>query len=325
MKEKFKFTFNLALLVIWAVLFAGIAVKAPGFLSYNYIVNVMLRNIVEIGMVALPMTLIIITGGIDLSVGNTMVLAAMLGGMAAAKASDIAGVLVTLLTGAVCGLLNGVLIAKAKISAMVTTLASMFLYLGMARGVSHGDSVYSYTFSEYMGTMSFLGIPLQIWLYVLLALCFTVLLKKTAFGRKLYSIGLNPHATKYAGVNTEKILVIIYVLCGMICALVAFIFLGRFTSVKYDAGTNFNLKVITVVVLGGTSINGGIGDMKGTIIGTLIIATLNSGLTVLDIPIDVQTIVQGAVLIIALISYAVVNNRARKKRIIKVEAPDALS
>ncbi len=93
---------------------------------------------------------------------------------------------------------------------------------------------------------------------------------------------------------------------GVICALAGLIFLGRFTSVKYDAGTNFNLNVITIVVLGGTSINGGIGNMKGTVLATLIIATLNSGLTALNIPIDVQTIVQGVVLMIALIAYAIV-------------------
>ena len=114
--------------------------------------------------------------------------------------------------------------------------------------------------------------------------------------------------------------ILIYVICGLICALAAFIWLGRFTSVKYDAGTSFNLKVITVVVLGGTSINGGIGDMKGTVLGTLIIATLNSGLTVLNIPIDVQTIVQGVVLMIALIAYAFVNSKAKKMKIIAVSA-----
>ena len=114
--------------------------------------------------------------------------------------------------------------------------------------------------------------------------------------------------------KTDKILIGIYALTGVICALAALIWLGRFTSVKYDAGTNFNLKVITVVVLGGTSINGGIGDMKGTILGTLIIATLNSGLTVLNIPIDVQTIVQGAVLMVALIAYAVLNGPGEEEK-----------
>lgn len=319
-KKKFKFTFNKALFLIWILIFVGIAIKSPAFLSSSYIIGVMLRNIVEIGMVALPMTLIIITGGIDLSVGNTMVLASMLGGLAYLKGGTLIAVLVTLLTGAVCGLINGIIIAKVKISAMVTTLATMYLYLGLARGLSKGDSVYSYGFAEALGTKTLLGVPVQIWIYLILAVIFIVLLGYTAMGRKLYGIGLNDNASKYAGIPTEKIQIMIYTLCGIVCALAAFIWLGRFTSVKYDAGTNFNLKVITIVVLGGTSINGGIGDMKGTVLATLIIATLNSGLTVMNIPIDVQTIVQGVVLIIALVACTIVNVRSKQKKIIKLDA-----
>lgn len=314
-----KLTFNLALFLIWVVIFAVISIRSPSFLAPNYIINVMLRNIVEIGMVALAMTLIIITGGIDLSVGSTLVLSAMLGGMAAASLGTVAGVIVTLAVGAACGLLNGVLIAKVNISPMVTTLATMFLYLGLARGISHGESVYSYPFTGFMGNMSMAGIPLQIWMYAVLAVLFTILLSRTATGRRLYSIGLNSNAARYSGIDVNRHIILIYILCGLICALASFIWLGRFTSIKYDAGTSFNLKVITVVVLGGTSINGGVGDMKGTILGTLIIATLNSGLTVMNIPIDVQTVVQGGVLIAALISYAILGERAKKKRIIKVE------
>ncbi|MDY3919159.1 MAG: ABC transporter permease [Candidatus Limivivens sp.] len=317
--KKFKFSFNLALFLIWLVLFVFIAFKAPNFLKPNYLISVMLRNIIEIGMVALPMTLIIITGGIDLSVGNILVLSCMLGGMAAGAAGSVAGVIVTLLVGIACGVLNGVIISKVKISPMVTTLATMYLYLGLARGITKGDSIYAYDFAAFMGNTVILGLPIQIWLYIILAVIFVYLLSKTTLGRKIYSLGLNSNAAKYAGVDADKILIGLYALAGLICALAAFIWLGRFTSVKYDAGTNFNLKVITVVVLGGTSINGGIGDMKGTILGTLIIATLNSGLTVLNIPIDVQTIVQGVVLMIALISYALLNERAKKKKIIKVE------
>ena len=172
--KKFKFTYNLVLFIIWIILFTTIAFLNPSFLSANYIVNVMLRNIVEIALVALPMTLIIISGGIDLSVGNTMVLAATLGGMAAASFGDIGAIVVTLVTGLVCGYFNGVLIAKIKISPMVTTLATMYLYLGLARGISKGDSIYSYGFSEVMGNISIIGIPMQILLYILLAVIFAL-------------------------------------------------------------------------------------------------------------------------------------------------------
>lgn len=318
--KKFKFTYNTALFLIWIIIFAFIGIKAPNFLKPNYLVNVMLKNIVEKGIVALPMTLIIITAGIDLSVGNILVLSCMLGAMAAGVVGEIPALFISLLVGAVCGILNGLIISKVKISPMVTTLATMYLYLGLARGLSEGESVYSYGITTALGTTKIAGFfPVQIVLFLVLAILFVYLLHSTAWGRKLYAVGLNPNAAEYAGINTNKLIMQIYTITGIISALAGLIFLGRFTSVKYDAGTNFNLNVITIVVLGGTSINGGVGNMKGTLLATLIIATLNSGLTVLNIPIDVQTIVQGVVLMIALIAYAVVGVRSKKKKILSVE------
>lgn len=317
--SRFKFTFNLALVAILFALIVIIAAINSVFLSFDYLVEVMLRNIVEIGMMALPVTLIVITGGIDLSVGSTMILSAMIGGFAAASGGSAAGVAATLLTGAVCGLFNGVLISRLKISPLVTTLATMYLYMGIARSISKGDSVYSYGASKWMGTTDLGGVPIQIFFYILLAALFWFLLAKTTLGRKLFGIGLNENATKYSGINTELVKLSIYLISGVVCALAGLIWLGRFTSVKYDAGTSLNLKVVTVVVLGGTSILGGIGDMKGTILATLIMAVLNSGLTVLNIPIDTQTIVHGCILVISLVAYSILTRRLRESRIIEVK------
>lgn len=315
-----KFSFNKALMILFAVLFIVIASLNSAFLSPDYLVGVMLRNIVEIGIIALPVTLIIITGGIDLSVGSTLVLSAMMGGIAAKQfSSSITGMIVTLVTGALCGLINGLIIAKLKISPLVTTLATMYLFMGIARGLSTGDSVYSYKLSDFFGTTTIAGVPMQIFIYIALAIVFTILLSKGTLGRKLYGIGLNENAVKYSGIDTDKVKILIYVLSGLMCAIAALIWLGRFTSIKYDAGTSLGLKVVTVIVLGGTSILGGFGDMKGTIIGTLIIALLNSGLTVLNIPIDMQTIVNGLVLVVSLIAYSIINENAKTKRIMAVK------
>lgn len=317
MKKQIKLSFNRVLFLIWVVIFAAISIMAPSFLKPNYIINTMLRNIIEIGMIALPMTLIIITGGIDLSVGNMMILCSVFGGTAAAKFGNLVGILVVLLAGLACGLVNGLIIAKAKISEMVTTLATMYLFMGLARGYSEGASVYTFDLASWMGNTIVLGLPVQIWFYVILAIIFVLLLHKTGFGRKLYAIGLNRNATRYAGIPVERIQIMLYALCGLVCAFASFIYLGRFSSVKYDSGANFNLKVITVVVLGGTSIAGGSGDMRGTIIATLIIATLNSGLTVLNIPIATQTVVQGGVLLVALTAFSLMNlSKGRKKVIV---------
>ncbi|MFP3042306.1 ABC transporter permease [Treponema primitia] len=319
-RKKLKFTFTWALIILLLALFVGIACINNVFLSFDYLVGVMLRNIVEIGMMALAVTLIVITGGIDLSVGSIMVLSAMIGGIAAARGGNVLGVSAALLTGIACGLFNGFLIARIKISPLVTTLATMYLYMGLARSFSHGDSVYSYPASQWLGSTDVGGwVPVQIFFYVILALVFWFILAKTTLGRKLIGIGLNENATMFSGVNTRRVKMIIYVLSGLICAFAGLIWLGRFTSIKYDAGTSLGLKVVTIIVLGGTSIMGGIGDMKGTILATLIIAVLNSGLTVLNIPIAAQTIVHGLILVISLVSYFILNNRVTRSRIVKIK------
>ncbi|GHV79599.1 ribose ABC transporter permease [Spirochaetia bacterium] len=320
-RKKLTFTFTGALIVILCVLFVGIACINRVFLSFDYLVGVMLRNIVEIGMMSLAVTLIIITGGIDLSVGSTMVLSAMIGGIAAAQGGNVLGVSAALLTGIACGLFNGFLIARIKISPLVTTLATMYLYMGLARSFSHGDSVYSYPASQWLGATDVGGyVPVQIFFYIILALVFWFILAKTTLGRKLVGIGLNENATMFSGVNTRRVKMIIYTVSGLVCAFAGLIWLGRFTSIKYDAGSSLGLKVVTVIVLGGTSIMGGIGDMKGTILATLIIAVLNSGLTVLNIPIAAQTIVHGLILVISLVSYFILNNRVIKSRIVAVKS-----
>jgi ribose/xylose/arabinose/galactoside ABC-type transport system permease subunit len=297
----------------------GISAINNVFLSFDYLVGVMLRNIVEIGMMALAVTLIIVTGGIDLSVGSTLVLSSMIGGIAALHGGSALGVIAALLTGAACGFFNGFLIAKIKISPLVTTLATMYLYMGLARSISLGDSIYSYPASEWLGYSEIAYIPLQIFYYAVLAFIFWFILAKTTLGRKIYAIGLNENATNFCGVNTGRIKILIYTLSGLLCGFAGLIWLGRFTSVKYDAGTSLGLKVVTIIVLGGTSIMGGSGDMKGTILATLIIAVLNSGLTVLNIPIAAQTIVHGVILVISLVSYFILNKRLKKSRIAELK------
>ena len=313
MKKKFGQStyFDLALLVILLISFLGIASQNAVFLSRDYVIGVVLKNAIEIGFMALPMTIIIITGGIDLSCGNIMVLSSMLGGMAAVKSGSIVGILVTLSVGVLCGLLNGIVITKVRVPAMITTLATMYLYLGIARGISKGDSVCSYGATSFLGNEMVLGIPIQIYFYIVVAIIFVMILQKSTYGRKIFAIGLNEGATRYSGINTDKVILLAYVMEGVMASLAAMTWIGRFTSLKYDAGTNMHMKVITVVVLGGTSIMGGVGDMKGTIIATLIIAVMTSGLTVMGIPYDAQTIVQGVVLLISLTAYTLIGMRGK--------------
>lgn len=318
---KVKLTFNRALLALMLVLFATISIINSNFLYPDYLIGVMVRNIIEIGMMALPLTLIIITGGIDLSVGSIMVLSAMTGGMTAAQTgSSTLGLIVTLLTGLTCGTFNGILITKFRISPLIATLATMYLFMGVARGLSIGDSVYSYAASAFLGNSELFGLPIQIYFYILLAVIFYLVQAKTTYGRVLYGIGLNENASLYSGIRVNLVKVSLYAISGLVCAFSSLIWLGRFTSIKFDAGASLNLKVVTVVVLGGTSILGGTGEVSSTVIATMIVAILNSGLTVLNIPIDTQIIVQGMVLIVSLIAYSLINERIRKRSVIKPDA-----
>lgn len=319
-KKRSALSFNSSLLIIFIALFVAIGSINHNFFNPNYIVNVMLKNIIEIGLVALPLTLIIITSGIDLSVGSIMILSAIAGGIAAVHLGSAPAIIIGLAVGVGCGLINGLVIAKLKISPLVTTLATLFLFRGIAKGITSGDSVYSYDFTTFMGNQTLFGLPISIIIYVVIAVLFCVILSKTTLGRSLFAIGFNENATRYSGIKVDKVLITIYALCGLLCAVAAFIYLGRFTSVKFDVANTLNLKIITVVVLGGTSINGGIGDMKGTILATLIIGVLNSGLTVLNIPIDVQTIINGIVLVISLIVYSILIEKEKSKRILEVTA-----
>jgi ribose/xylose/arabinose/galactoside ABC-type transport system permease subunit len=327
MKTRFKFTFTWALAVIFVVLFAGIGMINPVFFMPSYVLEVMLRNIVELGLMGLTSTLIIITGGIDLSMGSELVLSAMVSGLAAKAVetagggamASVVGVVVCLAVGAACGFFNGVLIAKIKISPLVATLATMYLYKGLARSFSHGDSVYAFPASTWLGNTEIGFFYLQILYFAIFAVIFWFILSRMTLGRKLYAIGLNEDAARFSGVNTDKVKLVIYTMSGLMAAFAALIWLGRFTSIKYDAGDSLALKVVTIVVLGGTSIMGGVGTMQGTILGALIIAALNSGLTVLNMPIAAQNIVQGVVLAISLVVYFVLNQRALRNRVIRIE------
>jgi ribose transport system permease protein/rhamnose transport system permease protein len=323
-KRRFGLNFNLALLIILIALVAIIGSVNPTFVTYNYMMSVVVKNIMEIGLMALPMTLIVITAGIDLSVGSIMIFSAIAGGMAAASMGDGAGILVTMAVGVACGLMNGLIIVKLKINALITTLATFFLFRGIAKGMTAGDSVYSYDFTTLVGNKTIGGVPLVLIVFVVAAVVFTLLLSKTGFGRSLYALGLNENATRYSGIKADRTLILIYVISGVICALAAYFYLGRFSSVKFDVANSMNLKVVTVIVLGGTSILGGVGDMRGTIIAVFIIAVLNSGLTVMNIPIDVQTIIQGTVLIISLIVYSILGERAKRRRILEVGRGDGV-
>jgi rhamnose transport system permease protein len=260
------------------------------------------RLSVEIGLLALAMTLVIITGGIDLSVGSLMGLSAVLFGKMWRDAGLPVGVaaLGTLGVGAAAGALNGLLITRGRIPPLIVTLGSYSLFRGLAEGITEGVDNFTHFPASflYLGQGYFLGgFPVQLPLFVVAAVGFWLLLHRTTVGREVYAIGLSPEGARYAGIPVGRRVGLVYLLSGLVSSLAAVIYVARLGQAKADAGTGYELLAITAVVLGGTSIFGGRGSIHGTLLGLFAIAVLQTGLLLADLPRELAGILTGALLL----------------------------
>jgi rhamnose transport system permease protein len=260
----------------------------------------MTRHMVEVGLVALPMTLVILTAGIDLSPGSTMGLASVILGLAWRAGLPIgAAAGLALLTAAACGALNGVLVAGARLPALIVTIATLAIYRGIALGLGRGGDVSGYPESFYMLGQSYVGgwVPAQTLLFAALAGAAALFLDRTAAGRSLRAVGANEASARLSGVPTARYHFLVYTLTGLMAGLAAVIYAARVSTAKSDAGAGLELDAITAVVLGGTSISGGEGGIGGTVLGLLLITALTHGLTLARVPSDRQAVLLGLILI----------------------------
>jgi ribose/xylose/arabinose/galactoside ABC-type transport system permease subunit len=315
---RFRFTYNWALLVITLLLFMIFGIMNSTFFTYYYIMET-IKTVIEIAIMSLPITMIIIMGGIDFSMSSTLILSAVCGGIVGGWTNPLIGLVAALIVGVLCGIFNGFLIAKLNLPPLVTTLATMYLIKGVAEGItmgipSVGVSISANSITTYLGTGNILGVPVSIWLFAVLAVIFHLLLSKTYFGRIIYAIGLNENSTKFAGIDTVKIKFIMYGLGGLMFAIAGTVFIGRFSAVKFDAADPLLFQVIIAVVLGGTNIAGGYGNIKGTILGVLIIGVLTGGMNVLFVPQTQQKIILGVMLIVCLILNTVVDDITKRRK-----------
>jgi ribose/xylose/arabinose/galactoside ABC-type transport system permease subunit len=264
------------------------------------------RHSVEIGLLALAMTPIILTGGIDLSVGSLLGLCAILFGKLWRDAGlplPIAAAC-TFGIGALAGGLNASLITWLRLPPLIVTLGTFSLFRGLAEAITHGAD----TFTDFpaaflhLGQERLLGLPTQAWLFIAMAVVVWLLVHRTTFGRSFRAIGFAPEGARYAGIPVERRLAMVYVLAGVTAALAAIIYTARLGQAKADAGTGYELFAITAVVLGGTSIFGGTGTVTGTLLGVAAIAVLNNGLVHARQPREVAGMLTGALLILALSS-----------------------
>lgn len=260
------------LAVLIAGLLVGAAVCDPTFTTWATQVG-LAADVWELALLALPMTLIIITAGIDLSVGSTMALAAVVLGMAfEAGANAWMAAACGILAGTVCGAGNGLAVARLKVHPLIVTLATLAAFRGIAEGLSMGRPISGFPDSfTALGTATVLGMPLPGLIFAALALVLALILGRTATGLALYAIGHNTVAARYSGLPVTRIIVGLYALTGAIAGLAAAIYVARRNTAKADLGNGLELDVITAVVLGGTSIFGGSGRIVGTVLGVFAI------------------------------------------------------
>ena len=260
------------------------------------------RLTTEVGLIALPMTFIIITGGIDLSVGSIVGLCAILLGYSW-KNFDFPlplAICFALLVGAAAGFINGLVITKVKVPPLIMTIATLALYRGLAEGISQAHSVRGYPeWFYFIGQENFLGVPAQLWLLLIAIVVAGIILDRTTFGRTLYAIGNNETAARFSGLPVDRAKLVIYTLSGLMAGLSAVVLVSRVTTTRSDMGIGYELDVIATVVLGGTSIFGGVGTIWGTVVGLAMIQLLKDGLALTGVKGDATIVVIGAVLILS--------------------------
>ena len=290
-------------LILFSVL---ISLLERRFLTVGNIFNVFRQSSIN-AVIATGMTFVIITGGIDLSVGSTLAFSSAVGAFLLGSGMNTPlAVIITLIVGLVIGMSNGIIIAKAKLQPFIVTLAMMTIFRGatlvftQGRPISTGYEKNADLFSS-IGTGSLFGLPTPIIIMIIIFAIAFFILKNTTIGRYIFSVGGNEEATKLSGINVDRIKIFAYGASGLLAALAGIIVTARLSSAQPTAGSGYELDAIAAVVIGGTSLAGGIGSIFGTIIGALIIGILNNALNLLDVGSYYQQLAKGLVILIAVL------------------------
>jgi len=300
MKSIFRHETILFLVVIVALVI--LSIQAEQFATIDNLLN-QGRFLTEVSLVALIMTFVIVTGGIDLSVGSILGLSAIVLGVAWKKLGlplPLA-ILVALSVGTLAGLFNGIIITRFKVPPLIATLATLALYRGLAEGISQARSIRGYPeWFFILGQGEFFGIPTQLWIVAFFTLLTGFILTYTTWGRATYAIGANETAARFSGIAVDKTKLFIYAASGFAASLAAIIFVSRVSTTRSDMGMGLELDAITAVVLGGNSIFGGKGTIVGTFFGLILIQILKNGLSLAGVKSDGTYIAIGLVLILTL-------------------------
>jgi ribose transport system permease protein len=284
---------GLAIIVIAAYLFV------PRFLSYTNVVN-LVRQTFLLTLIAYGMTLSMLIGGLDLSLGSVAALSSVLAATFISHGNVLLGLLVGLGVAALCGLVNGFFIARFKLPDFIMTFSMMFIARGLAMTYTKGESIYGYPKSFLWIGKSFLGpVPAPVIISALLLVLLYFLLNRTTFGRNTYAVGVSKEAARFSGLSVPKKLVQIYTLCGFLAGVAGLIYIARLNSAEAEMGFMWPLEAIAVCVIGGISFAGGEGNILGLVLGGIVMAIINNCLNLLGIPPRFQDFFVGFVIILA--------------------------
>jgi len=262
------------------------------------------RQVAILGVVAMGMTLVILTAGIDLSVGSMMAVSAAIMGVAATEwgLPPVPAILLGLVAGTILGIINGTIITKGKIQPFIATLGMMVAARGLVLLLTGGLAVRNIPDSMLVVGSRFIGrIPQSAFVFAGVAIIAWILLNKTTFGRNVMATGGNAEASKTSGIRVDRVKIAVYALCGLFCAIAGFLYMGRVNSVPPLMASGMELQAITAVAIGGTSLSGGNGSIVGTVIGVFTIGVLNNGLNLMNVSAAWQQVILGVMIIIVVI------------------------
>ena len=305
MKNTMKYMSELTTVIALIILMAVITIINSNFLTANNLLNLLLQ-VTSNALIAFGMTFVILTGGIDLSVGSILALSsALTAGLLGSGMPVTLAILISLILGCILGMMNGLLISYGKLAPFIVTLATMTIFRGATLVYTNGNPItkgLSDTFLfQFLGQGYIVGIPFPVIIMFIVFIVLYVLLHKTAFGKSVYAIGGNEKAAYISVVKLNKVKIIIYSISGIMASISGLIITSRLSSAQPTAGASYEMDAIAAVVLGGTSLSGGKGRILGTLIGALIIGVLNNGLNIIGVSAFWQQVVKGVVILIAVL------------------------
>lgn len=314
------------LLVIFVVVFAALSILSPTrFLSIGNIQS-MSFQLPEFGLISLAMMIVIVTGGINLSVSTTAALVQVITATVmislntagvSAEMTIIAGIAAGLATALIAGAINGFFVSIIGVSSILVTLGTMTLFDGIGLNLTKGSSISGFPDAySFIGSGYIFGIPFPMIIFIAVVIAAIIILEKTSWGTQVYMLGCNATATLYSGINIKKVLFKVYIFSALMSALAAIIMISRYNSAKVSYGSSYMMQAVAAVVLGGTDISGGYGKVIGTVLAVAILQIVNSGLNILGMNGFFVEIITGLILIVVL-TINFINSRQREKGSIK--------